>query len=829
MTSDDELPNQGIQAVLGWIKQIPLAVFALDLDGRVLAWNAALEALTGIAAAAMLGRTDVCSAFSAEPVPIAAVSLLEELNKALAQGHELPGSLCLPGEFQPPARKCQLMLSMDASVLRDAQGRACGVLQLIHDASEEQRAALRFKRLFSASPDPVWIIENNRFVDCNDAAVAMLGYTSREDLLNTHPSKLSPEFQPDGRRSFEKAEAMMALAMRNGLHRFEWVHSRADGRDFDAEVTLARLEIGGNHTIYCTWRDITERKRAEAAFRLYASVFQNSGEGILITDADNRIIAVNRALLQLTGYSEQELLGQDPHLFSAGATPRATYDELWAALETRRYWQGELWDRRKDGSVFAKWSVISANTDEQGRVVNYIAAYTDISARKDAEARANWLARHDVLTGLLNRHGLAAQLEQVFASAVRHRKSLALVFLDLDRFKLVNDTQGHHVGDQVLVEVAHRLRRGLRDSDVMSRLGGDEFVMAVGDLDQPMHVTPVLHKLEALLSEPYLIEGRRLNLTPSMGVALYPDDADSVEALMQHADTAMYHAKENGRNNTQFYSAEMGRRAANRMELERDLWRGLDQGEFCLFYQPQVCARTGRISGAEALLRWPHPQRGMVMPLDFIPVAEESGAILRLGAWALDEACRQMRQWQQDGIAPLRMAVNVSARQFRHEGLVDTVRHALARHGLPAEALTLEITESAAMERPDKAAATLAALREMGVELAIDDFGTGYSSLAYLQALPIHCLKLDRSFVLHMCSSDGDAAIAAASIALAHKLGLQVIAEGVEVECQRDALMAQDCDFLQGYFFGRPVPVSEWPACVERLRAQWGAGIATHV
>jgi diguanylate cyclase (GGDEF)-like protein/PAS domain S-box-containing protein len=695
------MTQQGVEhasphpSVLHWLTQLRIPAFALDLQGRVVGWNEALVTLTGVAQAAMLGRTDAWAAFSAEPQMLTAQSLLLHVEQAQRLEQIVPESMHEAGQYRLPHNRRKCLLLNDATLLRDEQGVPCGILQLIQDRSEQEKAATRFRRLFTASPDPVWIIENNTFVDCNDAAVSMLGYDSRETLLNTHPSKLSPEYQPDGASSFEKAERMMALALQNGLHRFEWVHTRADGTDFDAEVTLARLEIGGNHTIYCSWRDITERKQAAQ--------------------------------------------------------------------------------------------------------------------------RIDWLAHHDVLTGLLNRHGLTQQLNQALTNAQRNQRHLALVFMDLDRFKTINDTMGHQVGDQLLAEVARRLRTQLRESDIIARLGGDEFVMVLTNLVAPTQCMPVLSKLEARLNEPYPVENRLLYLTPSMGVALYPHDGVSGDELMRQADTAMYHAKDNGRNNTQYYAAEMGRRAATRLALERELWSALEHSHFELFYQPLVEAGSGSICGAEALVRWQHPERGMISPADFIPVAEECGAILKLGAWVLDEACRQMQVWQDSGMAPIRVAVNISAHQLAQHDFVSWVNDCLSRHRLSPTRLTLEVTESVAMERPENAIAVLNALGRMGVDLAIDDFGTGHSSLAYLQSLPIQHLKLDRRFVTNMCQNESDAAIVAASIALAHKLGLSVVAEGVETADQRDALLAQGCDMLQGYFFGRPQPASHWSELLQTV------------
>ncbi|WP_374436454.1 EAL domain-containing protein [Inhella sp.] len=788
------------------VAQLRGPALLLDLEGRVRAWNAALETLSGESASAVLGRR---VAELADPsLPAAA----EAWRRRLLEDAQAAPPEDLRCWFFLPRRRLERFLLIELSTLRDGAGRPCALLQTLADITRHEQANQRFQRIFESSPDPVWIIENNTFVNCNDAAVAMLGYASRDALLNTHPSELSPSHQPCGLDSFSKAEQMMALATAHGLHRFEWVHKRADGSLFDAEVTLSRMEIGGRHAIYCTWRDITERKRAEATVRLYATVFQHSGEAILITDADNRIVAINDAMVRMTGYTMDELRGQNPRLLSAGQTPTQTYEALWTALRGPGYWQGELWDRRKDGTVFAKWAAISACTDRDGRVQNYVASYTDISERKEAEARIHYQASHDALTGLLNRHSLELRLEQALASANRQGHELAVVFLDLDRFKTINDSLGHHAGDQVLVEVARRLRGLLREADIVARLGGDEFIAVLSEIEHRDATTLVCEKLRETLSEPYEAGGRTLTLTPSIGVSRYPHDAGTPEGLMRQADAAMYHAKASGRNNTQFYRPELTDSGTERLELERDLRRALAARQFELHYQPLVQADDGRLQGMEALLRWHHPQRGLVSPLDFIPLAEELGCIESIGAWVLDEACRQLAGWRQAGVGPQRIGVNVSVHQLRSTGLPGHVQLCLQRHGLPADGLVLEITESAAMAQPEQSIRCLQALRVLGVNLSIDDFGTGYSSLAYLKLLPIQSLKLDRSFVRDLERDDNDAAICAATLALARTLGLRSVAEGVETEGQRRFLVAQGCTLLQGYLFGRPEPAAHWTA-----------------
>lgn len=544
-----------------------------------------------------------------------------------------------------------------------------------------------------------------------------------------------------------------------------------------------------------------------ATLQRHLSIFEHSGEAILVTDAANRIVAANPELTRLTGYAPEELLGHNPRILASGETPPETYREMWDALRAQGRWQGELRDRRKDGSTYPKWVRITVLPDAAG----YIASFTDISARKDIEARIRYLAYHDDLTDTFNRHGLKIQLDQALAAARRSAAPLALLLLDLDNFKSINDTLGHSVGDQLLIEAARRLRECVRASDILARLGGDEFVVVLTDMEAARAALSVAGKLLAVLRAPYAIDARTLHASASIGVAVFPADGADAETLLKNADAAMYLAKEKGRDNVRFFDDEMRVRALARLELENDLRGALKAGQFALHYQPQVAARDGRILGFEALLRWHHPLRGFVSPADFIPIAEASGLIEPIGAWVLDTACRQLKVWRAEGIAGVRMAVNLSARQLRAADLVERVQDVLDRHGIPPGALEIEITESVAMDDPAQSIERLRALRALGVTLAIDDFGTGYSSLAYLKLLPIHVLKIDRSFVRDVDTDANDAAICAATIALAHTLGLKVVAEGIETETQRHILATvQRCDYLQGYLIGRPAPAESW-------------------
>ncbi|MFZ5621946.1 MAG: EAL domain-containing protein [Pseudomonadota bacterium] len=475
--------------------------------------------------------------------------------------------------------------------------------------------------------------------------------------------------------------------------------------------------------------------------------------------------------------------------------------------------------RMPDGRV--KWVNERCETqfDAQGRPLRSSGTVQDITERKLAEAEIRRLAYHDALTGLLNRFSLQGQLDQALAMAHRERRALAVLFLDLDRFKIINDTMGHAIGDALLKEVAHRLRDNVRDSDIVARLGGDEFVVVLTELDEIAAAARVADKLLHALAASYRIGENHLHSTASIGLAVYPNDGEDGETLMKEADTAMYHAKSLGRNNVQFFTAELNDAAVKRLTLERDLRTAVESGQLELHYQPQLDSRDGRVVGVEALVRWRHPHEGLIPPEVFIPIAEETDLILSLGEWVLNEACGQLRRWRDMGLRDVTMAVNLSAHQLYSPVLLTQVAQALSAHGLEGSDLELEITESVAMRDPDAGISRIRALRNLGVRLSIDDFGTGYSSLSYLKLLPIHTLKLDRSFVHDIEADLNDVAICTATIALAHNLGLAVIAEGVETEAQRDLLVSHHCDFMQGFLFSRPLQADAVLAFIRERQA----------
>lgn len=558
-----------------------------------------------------------------------------------------------------------------------------------------------------------------------------------------------------------------------------------------------------------TAQDITDIRHMESQMQLLGTAFHHSGEAIMITDHDNRIVTVNPAFTTLTGYSQQEVIGRNPSILSAGRTEAADYEKMWTAIIQKGYWQGEVWDRRKDGGVYPKWLSISVMRDDDGGIRYYIAHFTDVSAERATEARLHHMAHHDMLTGLHNRFSLKDRLEHALAVARRESSRVALLFIDLDRFKVINDTLGHHVGDELLIHVSRRLRQCVRESDMVARLGGDEFVVMLSGVDHSSSVAMVAEKLVASVAEPYPVGAHTLYTTPSIGIAIYPMDGSDSETLMKNADAAMYHAKSAGRNNFQFFDAKMNEAALERLGIEHALRQALGRDEFRLHYQPVIDVRTGRVSSVEALIRWQHPTRGLLAPGMFIGVAEETGLIQPIGDWVIWAACRQLAEFRAAGIADVKMAINISAIQMRNSDLSVLARGIIEAYSLVPGDLVFEITESVAMEHPDETVRVLDVLHDMGVKLALDDFGTGYSSLSYLRMFALDKIKLDRSFVEDIGQDIDGQVICDATIGLAHNLGLKVVAEGVETEEQLAYLKARGCNLIQGYLFSRPVPAEE--------------------
>lgn len=576
---------------------------------------------------------------------------------------------------------------------------------------------------------------------------------------------------------------------------------------YDADGNAVRM-VG-------TVQDITDQKLAELRLHQAAKVFENTSEGVMITDADQRIMAVNQAFTRITGYGEDEVRGREPAILRSGRHDDDYYRRMWAAIQTSGRWQGEIWNRRKDGADYPEWLNISVVRDDAGAIINYIGVFADITSIKEAQDKLEYTAHHDALTGLPNRVLFRDRLEQALAMSRRNGGGVAVLFVDLDRFKVINDTLGHEAGDLLLQEVARRLISCMREEDTVARMGGDEFVVIQKGVVQPEDAALLATRMLAEINRPFSLAGHEIMTSLSIGISLYPQDGEDVSALLKNADAAMYRAKEKGRNGYQYYSNEMTAAGIERLELESDLRQALQRDELRVHYQPQVDLATGRIVGAEALVRWQHASRGMIPPSVFIPMAEDSGMIGQIGEWVLNTACTDAKAWQTAGLPGLRMAVNVSGRQVGIDHMVDKVAAALKNSGLAPQFLEIEVTESVVMQDASRAISTLNALRDMGVTLAIDDFGTGYSSLSYLKRFPLNKLKIDKSFIDGMVDDPDDAAIVMAIIAMAQSLRHTVIAEGVETEAQAERLRAYGCDEMQGYLFSRPLPGDQF---VELLR-----------
>ncbi|MGJ7460411.1 EAL domain-containing protein [Halomonas sp. MA07-2] len=560
-------------------------------------------------------------------------------------------------------------------------------------------------------------------------------------------------------------------------------------------------------------RDVTEERATEAQLRIAATAFETH-LGMLITDRDSRILKVNDTFTRITGYTEAEVVGRNPRLLSSGLHDEAFYRRLWRGVLRTDSWQGEVWNRRKNGEVFPEWLTLSAVRNAAGKTTHFVATFSDLTERKAAEKEIHQLAFFDPLTGLPNRRLMLDRLEVALKDSYRSGKFGALLFLDLDHFKQVNDTLGHHAGDQLLQEVAHRLEGVLRDTDTVARLGSDEFAVLLYDLRGDVEEVAVIaervaNKLLAVMQAPLRLGEESLSVSISIGLTLYRGHEATLDEILQQADMALFQAKAAGRNALAFFDPEMQVRLQARARLEADLRQALPNGELRLHYQPQVDER-GAVIGVEALLRWQHPVRGLVSPGEFIPLAEENRLIVPIGHWVLETACRQLAAWTEDPArAALSLSVNVSPRQFREPDFVKRVLEILEATGAPACLLKLEVTESLLLEARDEARRRMLELRERGVRFALDDFGTGYSSLAYLKRLPLDQLKIDQSFVRDLLEDEASEAIVASTLALAQSLQLEVVAEGVESSPQRVWLVAHGCRVLQGYLFGRPVPVED--------------------
>ena len=561
---------------------------------------------------------------------------------------------------------------------------------------------------------------------------------------------------------------------------------------------------------------VKEISRKQQHLTKASIVFENTSEGIVITDTRPNILSVNNAFTTVTGYSEDEVIGKNPSFLKSGTHDDHFYEEMWRALEDTGHWQGEIQNRRKNGEIYTELLSINSFNDVHGEPVEYIGVFADISKIKETENKLEHLAHYDPLTNLPNRLLCHVRMEHEMQYAERNEKLVAILLLDLDMFKNINDSLGHVMGDKLLQEVTERLKQRVRDEDTIARLGGDEFVLIIGSLEDRKNVSEIAMDILKLFSESFDIGEHEVFIGASIGISVFPDDARDVGSLLQNADAAMYRAKAEGRDNYQYYTSELTSSANQRLSTEFYLRHALEKNELILHYQPQYSASTGKMLAVEALIRWQHPIDGLVFPDKFISVAEETGLIVPIGEWVIETACKQLRKWQQSGCSELRMAINLSARQFRKSDLGKTVRRIFAETGVKPHQVDLELTESIIMRDADSTIATLDEFHEMGVELSIDDFGTGYSSLSYLKKFPINRLKIDREFVRNITTDKSDADLIKSIIALGHCMNLKVLAEGVEDIEQLNYLKEHGCDEIQGYYYSKPIPADELEALCKK-------------
>ncbi len=807
----------------------------------------------------------------------------------------------------------------------------------------------RFRALFERSPDPICILDRRGIcTDANVAAIKIFGFNDLAKLHQIRATDISPILQSDGQSTTIKAQVMLETALANGVHRFEWLHKRADGTIFPAELTLSAVTLSGEPMLYAVVRDISDRKQAEEALltqkallldivdnapsliyvydtegrlrlcnrlfeqtagfkfqemegstrekhlpvgeastlrnndkkvlskggifrfedqilkhgklrtylttkcvlrgtegkaigvlgistditeirqnieqlRLAGIVLDNTADGVIITNARGHILSVNAAFTKITGFSAEDSIGLEPNILTSEKQDNAFYRDILKSLKLTGFWRGELWSRRKNGEQYPKWLTINTVYNDAGKVINYVAVFSDMSAINQSQTDLERMSHYDPLTDLPNRSLFHERLQHSLDLSLSYNQSLAVIVLDLDGFKTVNESLGHSMGDLLLQQAATRFLSCVRSEDTVSRLGGDEFALILNNLAHPTDAIIIAKKLLNALQEPFDLKGTSTLLTASIGISVAPYDSETPEQLLRQADTAMYGAKECGRNDYRFYQPEMTLRAQERLNSERCLRRAVLNHEFEVWYQPKINLLNNNVEGAEALIRWRDPVKGLVSPADFIPLAENTGLIIQIGEQVIDIVCRDIRLWTDRQIDSGVIAVNVAALQIDRSDFVETIRSTLEEYNLPASVLEVEVTESLMMASPEHSREVLSTLQSLGVTTAIDDFGTGYSSLAYLKILPINSLKIDRTFISALPHDPNDVAITKTIVELGHALGFKIIAEGVETEGQNRFLKDIGCDQGQGYFYGRPMPAADYEVWLKQLPS--GSGI----
>jgi diguanylate cyclase (GGDEF)-like protein/PAS domain S-box-containing protein len=721
---------------------------------------------------------------------------------------------CIKGYYikEPNASRTDVILKLllqDAKSLSQSRSRSLG----------EQAMIFNFKAMMENTNDYIYFKDSNHvFTGASQTLVTITEPTEHwTDLIGLTDYDVFAEEYAD---IYYRLEKQVFSGILIAHEEQEILDNKGNKGWVDNRKYPIKNECGEIVGLFGIARDITERKKIEADLRIAATVFE-SQEGMLISDGNNVILRVNRAFTKITGYSAEEVIGKNPRILQSGRQDTVFYAAMWQGINDTGAWEGEVWNRRKNGEIFPEHLTITAVKDQDGIVTNYVATLFDITLSKAAADEIEHLAFYDPLTGLPNRRLLMDRLKPALASSHRSGRKCALLFIDLDNFKTLNDTLGHDIGDLLLQQVAERLTSCVREVDTVARLGGDEFVVMLEDLSEQAteaveHTEIVGNKILSTLNQPYLLATHDYHSTPSIGAILFNGYEQTVDELLKQADIAMYHAKASGRNTLRFFDQQMQAGITARVALEADLRQALAENQFEIYYQLQI-SHNSQVVGAEALIRWRHPQRGLVSPTDFIPLAEENGLILPIGHWVLETACAQLKAWEgSEHTRHLQLAVNVSARQFRQPDFVAQVNQTLRSNAINPNRIKLELTESLVLEDIDDTIVKMNALRNIGVHISMDDFGTGHSSLSSLRRLPLDQLKIDQSFVSEILSDPNDAVIVKTIIAMANSLGIEVIAEGVETEAQRAFLEQHYCSLCQGYLFSEPVPIELFEQLLKR-------------
>ena len=703
--------------------------------------------------------------------------------------------------------------------VKDRHGQVTGLVFVRMDVTDRlrneqrlQQAAKELDMILHNMQDTYYRIDANGILTrVSDSVKDLLGYEPQEVIGRPMVEfYLHPEEREAFLRKLELAGGSITnneTALRHRDGSVVWTSSNAH---------FIRDEQGNVIGVEGTARNITERKLHESQVSKLSSVLEQTADIVIVTDIDGVIEYVNPSFERVTGYTYAEAVGQTPTILSSGKHKPEFYQHMWETILSGESYTNIMINRRKDGSLYYEEKTITPIRDQTGRITHFVSTAKDISERMQVQERLQHMAHHDALTDLPNRNLFLDRLQQALIRARHHDRLVAVMFMDLDRFKNINDTLGHNTGDQLLLQLSERLKHSVRDGDTIARFGGDEFAILLDDVDNENSIAAVAQKLLQTLSEPFHVNSHELFITASIGIAIFPHDGEDPDTLLRNADVAMYRAKELGKNNYQFYSDDMSARNFERLTLENHLRHALARQQFVLYYQPQVDARLDRIVGVEALLRWQHPELGLVSPSNFIALLEETGLIEDVGKWVLETACQQSKIWHDAGFDDLLMSVNISSRQFNNTEFIDVLHSTLDHTGVNPECLELELTESMLMRQASSVVTALKSLNELGVRFAIDDFGTGYSSLSYLRRFPIETIKIDRSFIRDITDDPDDAAITRAIVVMARNLSLKVIAEGVETEKQLAFLEENDCHLIQGFYYSPPVPVAEMTALLEK-------------